>query len=44
MRHYWDTKEGFTHGFISKPDQLTSNGVKSLLDSAVRRQGLRKIT
>lgn len=42
MRHYWDTKEGFTHGSISKPEQLTSNGIKSLLDSAVRRQGLRK--
>jgi hypothetical protein len=42
MRHYWDTKEGFTHGSINKPDQLTSNGVKSLLDSALRRQGLRK--
>jgi hypothetical protein len=42
MRQYWDTKEGFTHGSISKPAQLTSNGVKSLLDSALRRQGLRK--
>jgi integrase len=42
MRHYWDTKEGFTHGSIGKPEQLKSNGVKSLLDSALRRQGLRK--
>ena len=42
MRHYWDTKNGFTHGSISKPEQLKSYGVKSLLDSALRRQGLRK--
>ena len=42
MRHYWDTKEGFTHGSISNPEQLKSYGIKSLLDSALRRQGLRK--
>ena len=42
MRHYWDTKEGFTHGSISIAEQLKSYGIKSLLDSALRRQGLRK--
>ena len=42
MRHYWDTKEGFTHGSISNPEQLKSYGIKSLLDSALTRQGLRK--
>jgi hypothetical protein len=41
MRHYWDIKEGFTRS-ISKVEQLKSYGVKSLLDSALRRQGLRK--
>jgi len=42
MRHYWDTKEGFTHGKISKPIKLSKDGIKGLLDSALRRQGLRK--
>ncbi len=42
MRHYWDTKEGFTHGNISKPTKLSKNGIKGLIDSALRRQGLRK--
>jgi len=42
MRHYWDTKEGFTHGSINKPTRLTKDGVKALIDSALRRQGLRK--
>jgi hypothetical protein len=42
MRHYWDTKKGFTHGNISKPKKLSKDGVKGLLDSALRRQGLRK--
>jgi integrase len=42
MRHYWDTKEGFTHGNISKPVKLSKDGVKGLLDSALRRQGLRR--
>jgi len=42
MRHYWDTKEGFTHGKISKSVKLSKDGVKGLLDSALRRQGLRK--
>ncbi len=42
MRHYWDTKEGFTHGNIGKPIKLSKDGVKGLLDSAMRRQGLRK--
>jgi len=42
MRHYWDTKEGFTHGRISNPVKLSKDGVKGLLDSALRRQGLRK--
>jgi integrase len=42
MRQYWDTKEGFTHGNIKNPLKLSKEGVKGLLDSAMRRQGLRK--
>jgi hypothetical protein len=42
MRHYWDTKEGFTHGVITKPVKLSKDGIKGLIDSALRRQGLRK--
>jgi integrase len=42
MRHYWDTKEGFTHGNIMNPVKLSKDGVKGLIDSAMRRQGLRK--
>ena len=42
MRHYWDTKDGFTHGSISKPEQLKSYGVKSLLDSALKTTRLKK--
>ncbi|HEX9319299.1 MAG TPA: tyrosine-type recombinase/integrase [Nitrososphaeraceae archaeon] len=42
MRHYWDTKEGFTHGKIGKPTKLSKDGIKGLIDSALRRQGLRK--
>ena len=42
MRDYWDTKEGFTHGMAKEPVQLRSSGIKSLIDSALRRQGLRK--
>jgi hypothetical protein len=41
MRDYWDTEEGFTHGMAREPQQLKSSGIKSLVDSAVRRQGLR---
>ena len=41
MRHYWDTKKGFTHGNINNSEKLKSDGIKSLLDSALRRQGLR---
>ena len=42
MRHYWDTKKGFTHGKIDKSTKLSKDGVKGLIDSALRRQGLRK--
>ena len=42
MRHYWDTKKGFTHGKIGTPTKLSKDGVKGLIDSALRRQGLRK--
>jgi integrase len=42
MRHYWDTKKGFTHGVISNPVKLSKDGIKGLIDSALRRQGLRK--
>ena len=42
MRDYWDTEEGFTHGIAREPIPLKSSGIKSLIDSAVRRQGLRK--
>ena len=42
MRDYWDTEEGFTHGMAREPERLKSSGIKSLIDSAVRRQGLRK--
>jgi integrase len=42
MRDYWDTEEGFTHGIAKEAQQLKSSGIKSLIDSAVRRQGLRK--
>lgn len=41
MRDYWDTEEGFTHWMARDPQQLKSSGIKSLVDSAVRRQGLR---
>jgi integrase len=42
MRDYWDTEEGFTHGMAREPQQLKSSDIKSLIDSAVRRQGLRR--
>lgn len=42
MRHYWDTKKGFTHGKIGTSTKLSKDGVKGLIDSALRRQGLRK--
>lgn len=42
MRDYWDTEKGFTHGLAREPEPLKSSGIKSLIDSAVRRQGLRK--
>ena len=42
MRDYWDTKDCFTHGMAREPQQLKSSGVKGLIDSALRRQGLRK--
>ena len=41
MRDLWDTKAGFTHGVVSEPYQLKASGVKSLIDSALRRTGLR---
>jgi len=40
MRDLWDTKEGFTHGKVREPKQLKASGIKSLIDSALRRTGL----
>ena len=42
MRHYWDTKTGFTHGKIRQSTRLSKDGIKGLIDSALRRQGLRQ--
>ncbi len=42
MRDLWDTRVAQGRGFVTKPNKLTSVGLKKLINRAIWAQGLRK--
>jgi hypothetical protein len=42
MRDLWDTRVAQGRGFVTKPKQLASSGIKRLIERTIWAQGLRK--